>query len=219
MARWLILLVQVAVLSLSWNTRAAPADEANAGWAFRPNIHPGDRWVFQARDEVSGEVVRTISRLVYQVTDNEVYVKTFLKSRNSSSRIEVFDRELNPVDSEVLRFSPHGADYDFPLYVGKVWDNTFEVQRARQEGREVYQVSATVVAYETIKVPAGEFPAYKIEYAVRKVSPAKGEGLSRSTRWYAPDAKQMVRYEPTVPEGESRQGRQALELVNYTATP
>ena len=90
----------------------------------------------------------------------------------------------------------------FPLEVGKQWsfvndyvfnDPIFGTLQGRSKN------SVAVLGYEKVRVPAGEFDAFKLELKGTWVSPnnpAGGEG--DFTYWYAPAVRAVVKKEERV---------------------
>jgi uncharacterized protein DUF3108 len=80
---------------------------------------------------------------------------------------------------------------DFPLQIGKSWSVAYRGTNLWGYQRE-YVVQFKVVACEEVSTPAGKFPAVKIEsYHTSVTTMARGS----ANRWYAPDAKNVVKFE------------------------
>jgi hypothetical protein len=87
----------------------------------------------------------------------------------------------------VSKNEPPSLPIDWPLKVGQRWDNDYVQQDVEHKQSETIQTRVLVADFETVRVPAGTFPAFRIEtYA----SPG-GELLS--DQWYAPAVKWFVK--------------------------
>ncbi|MCZ7562655.1 MAG: DUF3108 domain-containing protein [Burkholderiales bacterium] len=116
----------------------------------------------------------------------------------------------------------------FPLREGERWTQTvMRDDLASGEKRETL-VQGRVVGWETVKVPAGEFRALRIERRIDlgDYDPFRGPTLRWETEWYAPEVKGAVRLQVFEEYFEQRYSRMAspmpgirslYELVSYKA--
>jgi hypothetical protein len=104
-------------------------------------------------------------------------------------------------------FTPPYPAHDFPLAAGKTWSGKVR-SHDLATGRDFeVHYSATVVGWDRVKVPAGEFEALVIERAVFDGywDYTRGQSEIREREWYAPAIGRVVR----------REGRsQFLERMN-----
>lgn len=171
---------------------------AAAQEAAQPDIKTGDRWTYQLLDKLTGEIKGSITLSVYEVTETEIHQKAQGKMKAPFSRVEFLDRQLNWLDNSVTQWKPDTGTYRFPLKIGKKWSQQFEAVAISNESKTRHNISAKVVAYEKVKVPAGEFDAFKIEYTIRNISTSdadRADSITKSVRWYAPSVKQTVKQE------------------------
>ena len=75
---------------------------------------------------------------------------------------------------------PDQLTYRWPLEVGKRWSGRWATRDGSQDSAEV-----RVVAYELIKVPAGEFKAYHVVHRL-------GNGYLREY-WFAPEVRYLAK--------------------------
>jgi hypothetical protein len=107
----------------------------------------------------------------------------------------------------------------FPLEVGKSWTfvNDYSLKDTGTKGQ--MKQSVVVLTYEKVRVPAGEFEAFKLEStgSFSGSSPAAGpiSGSGSRTYWYAPSARAIVKEEIQDPY----RGRYGLELVKFKLQP
>jgi hypothetical protein len=95
-------------------------------------------------------------------------------------------------DKRLVEFKPRSPTLSFPITVGKKWDGQYEGYRADNGNAWKSTVSCEAKAFETIKVPAGEFEAYRIQCA-DSWDAFPFHGVSDSTAWYAPKLGAVVK--------------------------
>lgn len=153
--------------------------------ADRPTVKVGDQWQF-----------RTYTGVTPLDSHNwvvESVVPTGIKATEDGQPLEL-SSDLNNIDS------PRGKNSDlrllnFPLEVGKQWSyvNDYVMKDlGRETGRS--NVDVAVVGYEKVRIPAGEFDAFKLE-ARGSYSGSAGAGKETRTYWYAPAARAIVKEE------------------------
>ncbi len=113
-------------------------------------------------------------------------------------------------DGEILaEFKPYLPSISFPLKVGKKWTGKYSGYTADDGFRWVAVASCEASAYETVKVAAGELPAYRID-CVDNWELGNMSGHAYSTSWYSPKALAVVRVSnPRFPKWN-------MELVSYS---
>jgi hypothetical protein len=191
----------LAVLAL-----AVLAGPAMAHKADRPGVKVGDRWVFETRIGAAG--VKSSNR--------EWVVKSVTPARiegTENGQPLVMTPELNNIES------PRRKDSDlrllsFPLAVGKKWSfaDDFVVAAVGVQARA--KCSATVVGYEKVRVPAGEFEAFRLDAKCSRVA----EGATGETTykyWYAPAARAVVKTETR----DTSWGLTTVELAEFKLQP
>jgi hypothetical protein len=171
----------VAVLALV-------ANAAIAQTADRPDVRVGDRWKFA----------------VYYTVPSTTPSRTWLVTSVSAAGIEGTENgeplrltaELNVIESPRDKES-NPRHLAFPLEVGKRWHyvSDWVFKPKASNGKSVIDVA--VIAYEKVKVPAGEFDAFKLtsREALSGTSPIGSQYAGETTRtyWYAPAARAIVR--------------------------
>jgi hypothetical protein len=172
-----------AVLALA--TLGGPV---TAQTADRPIVRAGDRWQFVeyygiASTEPNRDwVVTSVTPSKIEGTENG-YPLTLTP-------------ELNVVESPRSKNSNPKA-LSFPLEIGKQWRFTSEwvFKVTGSKGSSIVEVE--VVGHEKVRVPAGDFEAFKLvsKGSIRGVSAKSSqiEGEVTSTYWYAPAARAIVK--------------------------
>jgi hypothetical protein len=183
---------------------------ASAQQADRPPIEVGDRWEF------------VVWYSVPATTPNRIWIVTGT-AHDGIDATENGEPLRLTVDLGVLdgptQASSNPRPLDFPLTVGKRWeyDNrwTFKPKRSKGSAR----VDVVVAAYESVRVPAGTFDAFRLESRERLsgMSPinSRYDGETTRTYWYAPAARAIVK---TVSRNPYL-GPSTIELTSFALRP
>jgi hypothetical protein len=167
----------------------ASLGDARAQEAQRPAIAAGDRWSFvvyygvPATEPNRHWVVKTVTPAAIEATENGQPLR--------------LSHELNVIESP-LRQESNTLLLQFPLRVGMTWD--YETDTLFKDNQSTARTNARVrvVAHERVRVVAGTFDAFKLEATGSFTGRSRGgpgylSGEFRSTYWYAPAAKAIVR--------------------------
>lgn len=132
----------------------------------RPEVKPGDAWVYRATVEKGPSGWNQLHNeiKVTRVTHSSIYF-TVRQSESTQAGREFYTqadwarvRDVNGRETVVNR------PLDFPLSAGKSWKVSFEEQNPNPHHKfEKFDSKFTVVGYEDVQVPAGTFHALKIE--------------------------------------------------------
>lgn len=174
---------------------AAPL-AALAQSAAAPAVAAGQSWTYRAINDYNrlplGEVTRQVTR-----TGDGIEVSVRVGDMERPARLArpgaLAEGPLNDRASGAL--SPALEVMPFPLEPGKRWSQT--VQRrdpATGELREV-RVDGRVVGWETVRVPAGEFRALRVERRMRlgDWDQFRGETWRAETEWFVPEVGAPVK--------------------------
>ena len=105
---------------------------------------------------------------------------------------------------------------NFPLEVGKKWAYSDDFLQKDTDYAGHHEASVTVVGHEKVRVPAGEFDAYKLEAKIKEG--VQGGPPARDvtrTYWYAPAARAVVKTQIMNPS----RGPETIELVSFKLQP
>lgn len=154
-----------------------------------PNVRVGDRWKYEQHDRHTGARQIDIDRRVSFVTASRI------EGTDNGGKF-VWTRELNVVKTTTMAVSGVPRQLSFPLEVGKSWYYEFTYSTRQAPNEVKWQFEARVTSFEKVKVAAGEFDAFRIEYKGqwRDVGSA-GAGRRQVTNWYAPAARNVVKIE------------------------
>lgn len=183
-------------------------------------VLPGDRWVYETTDEISGDLKLTTTVFVLDVSEQEI--NTRVSTRGLGVRQIVFDRNWNRIDDSVWKYRPSdGAGIKKPLQVGKEW--RFESKATHFQNGTALTITgeSKVVGEEKVTTGAGTFDTFKIETRMRQVNSNDQTKAStiNAVLWYAPSVNRWVRrtYKTQI-EGRLRDSN-TEELADYSRKP
>jgi hypothetical protein len=154
-----------------------------------PTIKVGDRWKYEQSDRRTGIRESELNQSVLSVSASQI------EGIENEGRF-VWTPEMNFVESPTLAITGEAKRLAFPLEVGKKWDYKYNFTNKVSGVKARWQLEATVVAYEKVKVPAGEYDAFRIEYSGFWNNDTSGRsGRLKVTSWFAPIARNIVKTE------------------------
>jgi hypothetical protein len=184
-------------------------------------VLPGDRWVYEVKDEITGDLKHTTTVVVLDVSEKEISARVSTRGQERPRQI-AFDLSWNRIDDSVWRYRPSdGAGVRFPLEVGREW--RFENKATHfQNGTAISTTGRSkVVGQEKIATSAGTFDSYKVETSMRQLNSNDQTKAATvdATLWYAPSVNRWVRktYKLHM-EGRLRDSH-TEELVDYSRKP
>jgi len=205
-----VLAAMAVVAAITMAEAIAIAQTSGPIAADSPTLAPGDTWTFRYDDGTRGKrkfLKEEAGILVFEVSQT-------WKDGETSQGILHLTRDLSMVrmlgvdGTEYRRFDPHSLGLQFPLAVGKEWQD--RCQRF-QQGKPVGTFAGTykVVGVEEVVGPAGRFQTFRVDgqtYELR--DPTR---LWRFTHWYAPEVRAEVKFLAVEPDGSRAQ----YELVEF----
>jgi hypothetical protein len=209
---WLL----ISLLGVLGNVDAATAQVADIA-----GVLPGDRWVYEVTDEVTGDIKQTTTVVVLDVSEKEINTRVSVRGAANPRQV-VFDRGWSRVDDSLWKYMPSdGTGIKMPLQVGQDW--RFDSKATSFQSGTAMSVNgqSKVVGMERLTTSAGTFDTFKIETTARQINAndqTKSSTLT-STLWYAPTVNRWVRktYKLQV-EGRLRES-QTEELTDYSRKP
>lgn len=91
-----------------------PADQTE-------DVKVGDRWIYEVRDEITGEVRAIYTNVVTDIAKSEINVRVSATGKPNSGYM-TYDRLWNLKDNGTWKIAPHdGSGIRLPLEVGKQW--------------------------------------------------------------------------------------------------
>jgi hypothetical protein len=210
---WVLVAAAALALGACGGRKASPPLSAVVD---APLLRPGSSWTYKVTE--STRPAPDSVTLTFQKED--VYKGAGVLAFAAGPETVFYDRDLNFVavirDGKVLReASPSFRAFDFPFYVGKEWRAVFTFQDyVRTLSWVPVEVHWKVKEYDVVKVPAGEFRAFKLVS-----DPSTNWGLEEEI-WYAPEVRLFVKrvQERTAAHYEGK-GKATWELVQFTLRP
>jgi hypothetical protein len=201
---FLVLLIGCAAEQASLQN-PTPRDQADA-----PVWNVGDTWRMRIPSITEWEfAVKSIEGDVYIVED-----------RYGNDR-PCFDKKtlllkyfLTPAGKRVEadNFWYYGIYFDFPLYAGKQWGKVFSGTGATGAPTD-YRHGFKVLSLEEIKVRAGTFKAFKIEFT--KTAAMEPTQVITYHLWYSPEMKTVIKLKYIGHEGNWKPGSYDFELISF----
>ena len=166
----------------------------------RVDVRVGDFWEYAVRDGYTG-IPRGLYR--YEVSRAEPESITVDVSRDGQ-RVDAFvygpgwnAREMPLTNLQRLRYDPPFTAYAYPLESGKRWHTIVRATDPASSKTYRVHIQGTVVGWERVRAPAGEFDALRIQRSVFAGNAEffKSQEEIMQTDWYAPAVRQVVRSE------------------------
>jgi len=197
-----------------------------------PMLKVGDTWSYRQTNLYNNADLGTVSRaveaagarevrLVTRAADGRVLEEASYSGPGMLAAGTLSERAAGSL-SPALEVSP------YPLREGAHWSQkVVRDDMASHEKRETL-IKGKVVGWETVKVPAGEFRALRVERRIDlgDHDPFRGPTLRWETEWYAPDVKGPVKLQVIEEYFDNRHSRigapmpgirSVYELVSYKA--
>ena len=198
-------------------TSATQAPAANAPAASESDVKPGDRWVYEERDEITGTIRNTRTNIVTEVTPTEIATR-FTNAGKPDASLIVFDRSWNVILGGPWRYSPHdGTGIQMPLEVGKTWRiRSNEISGANGQSWKRSGTSK-VVGRETLTTKAGTFETFKIETSLvlqNAKDPTRKTAVAIQT-WYAPTVNHWIKRKRTIRANDRLMADITTDLIEY----
>jgi len=224
MLRYATLVVAILVAGNAWAQQAPPTADAPAVSTSPKAVvpmeepQPGDRWIYEVRDEIMGTVISTRQNVITEVTPKEITVRYKNLGTNNNEGLNIYDRSWNVLEDRPWRFSPHdGTGIQSPLAVGKSWP--VQTNNINSANGNVWKRSGTskVVGQETVTTRAGTFETFKIEtrFNARNVNNPTMQNEVTSVTWYAPAIDHWVKRTFVSLANKHLQISTVLELIEY----
>lgn len=184
LSRLAISLTTVLVLS-SHGLAQTPDPEA---------IRVGDRWSYDVKDDVTGDLRVNATFVVAELTDKEITTRVSYRGKPVPQTI-VFSRDWGRIDGGKWKHRPPAIGITTPLEPKKEWRSDSNAEN--MQSGDIFRASgkAKVLGQEQVTTPAGTFDTFRIETVVRLVN-TKDQTKSmveNSTIWYAPSINRWAK--------------------------
>jgi hypothetical protein len=157
-------------------------------------IRVGDRWSYDVKDDLTGELRHAVTIVVVEVSDKEITARTTLKGKDRPQTM-VFDPDWGRIDDGVWKLSPSGIGIRKPLQVGKEWRSDGNAMNLQSGVPFRASGVAKVAGQEQVTTPAGTFDTFRVEMTVRLINTRDQTKSSTWTFvvWYAPAVNRWVK--------------------------
>lgn len=136
---------------------------------------------------------RTWTWEVKQVKDDKSFIID--EQQEDSQDVEKINVDKNYYISSSGKL--RNITLNFPLFVGKKWSDSFIDQSPQYTNQSFrYDAKYEVVEYKLLKIPAGEFKAYKISVTITNKDSFRAVHNYETYNgdvWYSPDLKMIVK--------------------------
>jgi hypothetical protein len=157
-------------------------------------IRVGDRWSYDVKDDLTGELRHAVTIVVVEVNDKEITARTTLKGKDRPQTM-VFDPDWGRIDDGVWKLSPSGIGIRKPLQVGKEWRSDGNAMNLQSGNPFRASGVAKVMGEEQVTTLAGTFDTFRVDMTVRLINTRDQTKSSTWTFvvWYAPAVNRWVK--------------------------
>lgn len=206
--------VAATLLALSMPIAGAEATTSTE----HPNVHQGDRWIYELTDDITGEKKDEITLVVTEMNDTQIFVRATKKDK-PGTLFSVFDKNWNLLNDDNWRKTPNDASgVRFPLAVGQEWRDKIVAQNLKTGTNFNDLTTSKIVGEEKITTKAGTFDAFKTVMQVVRVPIADPSRHTEFTLtiWYAPAVNRYIKRSSVVKQGGHLRDSTTAELVKYS---
>ena len=166
-----------------------------------PEIRVGDGWTYSLHDGYTKLPRGTLEYRVSAVQGDTVTVELRHEGRESTERYtrDWNWRERPMTNLQNFRYEPAYPALPFPLDAGKSWQSYVKATDPATGRVNRVRIDGTVLGWERVRVPAGEFDALKIRrlvYAGNRDIFTTEEQIAE-VDWYAPKLGRIVKHVST----------------------
>jgi hypothetical protein len=168
-------------------TATAAASSTLASQVHGPVLKPGSEWAYRWESpQGKGTFVWVLDR--EEVRDGAAFYVVRSGNREIYWRKSDLAYFMDVVNGEVeVRHAPPEEVLKWPLEVGRHWTQTFTREQPKDRQTSELQVACTILARESVTVPAGTFDTFKTSCWSTRT------GQVRFEMWYAPQVGSFVR--------------------------
>jgi hypothetical protein len=180
-------------------------------------VRVGDRWSYDVKDDMTGDLRHEVTVVVVDVNDKEITTRATIRGKDRPQTM-VFDLDWGRIDDGTWKLRPNGIGIKKPLQVGKEWRS--DANAMHMQSGVAFRASgiAKVVGEERVTTPAGTFETYRVDTTVRLVNTMDQTKSSTWTFvfWYAPAVNRWVKRK-TEARSEGRLRDSSIEeLTEYS---
>src|SRR6266852_871006 len=180
-----------------------------AGYCVAQTVDPGavrvgDRWAYDIRDDLTGDLRQAIAVVVVEINDKEITTRVNSRGKDRPQTM-VYDLDWGRIDDGAWKLRPSGIGIKKPLQVGREWRS--DANGIHLQSGVTFRATgaAKVVEQEQITTPAGTFDTFRVDMTVRMIN-TKDQTRSQTwtfVLWYA---QAVNRWAGGKPNGGRRDG-------------
>lgn len=170
--------------------------------ASASEVQPGNSWRYAVHDGYTRLPRGTVEYRVSAIQGDTV---TFTVLNGDRESTELYARNGNwlqrpATNMQTFAYNPPYPAFAFPLTPGKTWRSRVTATDPADGRSFPVLIEGTVLGWERVRVPAGEFDTLKVrrnvflDYFEQGV---RGQSVIVEHEWYAPAVKQAARRETT----------------------
>jgi len=206
-------LIVISILFfLSWSCAAQTLDPGP--------VRVGDRWSYDIKDGLTGNLRNAITVVVAETNDKEITTRVSYQGKDHP-QTAIYDSDWGRIDDGLWRLRPSGIGIKKPLQIGKEWKSDSNGMNLQSGVAFRASGAAKVVAQEQVKTLAGTFDTFRIDMTVRLIN-TRDQSRSQNWTflvWYAPAINRWVkRTSEWRQEGRVRDSY-TEELTGYARKP
>lgn len=211
----------LAVGTSAWAADDAPATPSEPA-AAKPLVameepRPGDFWIYEVRDEISGKVSAVRKNFITEVMPTEISVRVTTPGKDDQG-LNVYDRSWNLKSTGEWKYQPgDGFGIRSPLKIGDSWKLSADDVNSSKGFIWKRTGHSKVVGQETVTTSAGTFETYKIETTLSRRptnDPTRKNEITAVT-WYAPAVDHFVKRTFVSRANGHLLTNNVIELVEY----
>jgi hypothetical protein len=158
-------------------------------------IQVGDRWSYEIKDTLTGDLRRATTIVVGDVTNNEITTRVTVRGRDRPPQTIVHDLDWGHIDDGVSKLRPPGIGIKRPLQIGREWRS--DANGIHLQSGVTYRAEgvAKVVGREQVTTPAGTFDTFRVNMTGQVIN-TKDQTQSQTWTfvvWYAPAVNRWVK--------------------------
>jgi len=183
-------------------------------------IRVGDRWSYDLKDDLTGDLRHAVTVVVVEVTAKEITTRATIRGKELPQTM-IFDHDWGRIDDGGWKLNPSGLGIKMPLQVGKEWRSDANALH-RQSGVAFRASSvAKVVKQEQVTTPAGTFDTYQVDTTTRLVNTRDQTKSStwKFVYWYAPAVNRWVKRKAEQRYDGRLRDSHIEELTEYSRKP
>ncbi len=157
-------------------------------------IRVGDRWSYDIKDGLTGDLRNAITIVVVEANDKEITTRVTFPGKDRAQTV-VFDPDWGRIDDGTWKLRPSGIGIKKPLQIGKEWKSDSNGMNLQSGIAHHASGAAKVVAQEKVVTPAGTFDTFRIDMTVRMIN-TRDQTRSQNWTfavWYAPAINRWVK--------------------------